>query len=247
MADFAANRPDLRPTMAGASRLAAPWLAAALGVAAIGTAAAHSPQELADEFIDRERYFQPLDDEPAPEFTLQDAEGRIVRLSDFRDRVVVLHFIYASCPDVCPLHADRIAEVQKMVNGTPMKELVQFVTITTDPVRDTPDVMRAYGPAHGLDPANWVFLTTTPDQPEDTTRALAQEFGHRFEETVDGLQMHGVVTHVIDMQGRWRGNFHGLKFAPVNLVTYVNALTNEYDQDHDHPDESLWDQFWDLF
>ena len=91
-------------------------------------------------------------------------------LNDLRGKVVVLHFVYTNCPDVCPLHAERIAEVQEMVNRTPMRELVQFVTITTDPEHDTPEVMREYGSAHGLNPVNWRFLTSGPDWPEDTTR-----------------------------------------------------------------------------
>jgi protein SCO1 len=148
-------------------------------------AAAHSLDELDAQLRDREKYFQPMD-QNAPAFTLQDAQGRTVSLEDLRGKVVVLHFIYTSCPDVCPLHAERIAEIQKMVNQTPMRELVQFVTITTDPERDTPDVMRQYGSAHGLDRVNWVFLTTTPDQPEDATRKLAERFGHGFTETTDG-------------------------------------------------------------
>lgn len=44
--------------------------------------------------------------------TLENAEGRVVDLQDLRAKVVVLHFIYPSCPDVCPLHAERIAEIQ---------------------------------------------------------------------------------------------------------------------------------------
>jgi protein SCO1/2 len=159
---------------------------------------------------------------------------------------VVLHFIYTSCPDVCPLHAERIAEIQAKVNRTPMRELVQFVTITTDPEHDTPEVMREYGPAHGLDPVNWVFLTSGPDRPEGTGRELAKRFGHKFTRTQDGYQTHGVVTHVIDRTGRWQANFHGLKFEPTNLVVYINALTHEHGQVQ-HSEPSLWDRVRSLF
>ena len=145
---------------------------------------------------------------------------------------MVLHFIYTNCPNVCPLHAERLAEIQKMVNQTPMRELAQFVTITTDPEHDTPEVMRQYGSAHGLDPVNWVFLITTPDQPEDATRKLAERFGHGFTETTDGYQIHGVVTHIIDRDGRWQANFHGLEFEPTNLVVYINALVNDAGRPH---------------
>src|SRR5262249_56398501 len=138
--------------------------------------------------------------------------------------VVVLHFIYTSCPDVCPLHAERIAEIQALVNQTPMKEQVEFVSITTDPANDTADVRREYGPVHGLDGANWVFLTTTPKQSEDTTRKLALQFGHKFDKTGDGYQTHGIVTHVIDKEGRWRADIPGLKFGPSTLAPFVKPL-----------------------
>jgi protein SCO1 len=190
-------------------------------------AAAHHPADLEGDLSKRERYFQPLEGDAAPDFTLEDADGREVSLEDFRGKVVVLHFIYAGCPDECPLHTDLIARVQEMVNRTPMRDLVQFVTITTDPERDTPEVLKAYGPAHGLDPANWVFLTSGPERPE-ATRDLVQRFGHRFAATEDGHQLHGIVTHVLDREGRWRANFHGLKFEPMNLVSYINALTNDH-------------------
>src|SRR3546814_10273270 len=85
----------------------------------------------------KEQFFQTIDG-PAPGFDLVDADGRPVALSDFADRIVVMHFIYAGCPDVCPLHADRIAEIQEMINQTPMKDRVQFVSITTDPANATP-------------------------------------------------------------------------------------------------------------
>jgi protein SCO1/2 len=207
--------------------------------------AAHSLEELQGELGDQEKYFQPIG-KKAPDFILEDAEGRAVALQDLRGKVVVLHFVYASCPDVCPLHAERIAEIQEMVNRTPMRELVQFVTITTDPEHDTPEVMRDYGPAHGLDSANWVFLTSGPDRPEDTTRKLAERFGHTFSKAEDGYQVHGVVTHVIDRDGRWKANFHGLEFEPTNLVLYINALTHEHGEEG-HPEESWWDRIRNLF
>jgi protein SCO1 len=216
-------------------------LAALVLTAAAPAVSAHSLKELETALHSREQYFQPIDKD-APAFTLQDADGRTVSLASFRGKVVVLHFIYASCPDVCPLHADRIAEIQGMLNQSPMKEQVQFVSITTDPSRDTPPVLRDFGRAHGLDPVNWVFLTTTADQSEGATRNLAQQFGHRFDKSDGGYQTHGIVTHVIDKQGRWRANFHGLNFEPSNLIVFVNALVNDVEKPHGHPAPTFWER-----
>jgi protein SCO1/2 len=216
------------------------------GMTAATPASAHSLAELQAQLGDREQYFQPLDRE-TPDFALQDADGRAVTLQSLRGKVVVVHFIYTQCPDFCPLHAEKIAEVQRMVNESPMRDRVQFITITTDPLRDTPEVMRDYGPAHGLDPFNWIFLTSGPEEP-DKTRKLAKEFGHVFTPTDQGTQLHGIVTHVIDRQARLRANFHGLKFEPTDLVGYINALTNDLHA-RPHPDEpeSLWDRLKALF
>jgi len=215
-------------------------ISAALAVAGASTVAAHSLEELQAQLGDRESYFQPIDKE-SPDFTLEDADGRAVALEDLQGKVVILHFVYTSCPDVCPLHAERIAKIQEMVNQTPMRELVQFVTITTDPAHDTPEVMRNYGPAHRLDPVNWTFLTSGPDRPEHTTRNLAERFGHTFSKFEDGYQVHGVVTHVIDRKGQWQANFHGLKFEPTNLVVYINALVNDAAKPHAHKPQSFWE------
>ncbi len=220
--------------------LIAPVLGLALVAAASPPVSAHSLKSLENQLHNKEKYFQPLDKE-APDFILQDADGGTVGLRDLRGKVVVLHFIYTNCPDVCPLHAERIAEIQKMVNQTPMRDLVRFVTITSDPRKDTPEVMRAYGTAHGLDQANWTFLTSGPDR-LTVTRELVEKFGHKFTEVDGGYQVHSVVTHVIDRDGRWRANFHGLRFDPTNLVLFVNALVNDV-----HEEQGLWDRIWNLF
>ena len=207
-----------------------------------GTAWTHSLKDLEILLGDKEKYFQAID-RAAPSFSLQDADDRPVSLADLRGKVVVLHFIYAGCPDVCPLHAELIAEIQRMVNPTPMKDQVRFVSITTDPKNDTPDVLRSYGERHGLDPSNWTFLTKTAQQSEDAIRKLAEQFGHRFMQMEDGYQLHGIVTHVIDKEGRWRANFHGLKFDPTNLVVFINALVNDAQRAHGHERQSTWDKF----
>lgn len=212
-------------------------------VAAASTGAAHSLKQLESELRGREKYFQAMA-EAAPDFELQDADGGTLRLGDLRGQVIVLNFIYTTCPDVCPLHAERIAEVQAMVNRTPMRDLVRFISVTTDPKTDTRQALRDYGPAHGLDAANWVFLTSGPAMPEDATRKLAERFGHKFTKTDDGTQTHAVVTHVIDREGRWRAKFHGLKFDPANLVVFVNALVNDV---HDPAEPGFWDRLRSLF
>ncbi|MCC7482242.1 MAG: SCO family protein, partial [Hyphomicrobiales bacterium] len=189
----------------------------------------------------KEQYFQPAKKD-APDFNLQDADGHDVKLSDFKGKVVVLHFIYTNCPDFCPLHAEKIAAIQKMVNISPMKDQLQFISVTTDPKRDNGKVLRDFGKNHGLDPVNWTFLTAKPGQPETITRDLAQAYGVEFKTMGNGEQMHGVLTNVIDQNGHLRGRFHGMEFANLSLVIFANALINIASEHHEQPAPGFWEK-----
>ena len=192
----------------------------------LSAAQAHSLKDLEDSLIQRERYVEFVE-RPAPPFTLMDAKGRALSLSDFKGKIVVLNFIYTHCPDVCPLHSALIGSLQADINQTPMRDMVQFISITTDPVRDTSDAMREYGESRGLDPANWSFLTSGGADGQ-ATRILAGDYGLKFTPGEAGYQLHGVVTHVIDQNGVLRARYHGLRVDPLSIILYINALTNDF-------------------
>jgi protein SCO1 len=216
-------------------------------LAAAPPALAHHPGADLDKMMgSSEKFFQIIDEPAAPPFELADSVGNTVRLSDFSDKIVVLYFIFASCTDLCPIHSEVIADIQRKVNDTPMKDRVQFLAVTTDPVKDTPEVLAAYGPAHGLDASNWMFLTTRPGQPEDTTRKLSEAYNVRFEPLEDGQQMHGAVTHIIDRGGRFAAKFHGLRFDSLNMVLYINGLTNSVGKPA-KPEAGWWDRLKAMF
>ena len=147
---------------------------------------AHSLEDLEENLKDKEKYAQ-IVNRPAPEFRFNGPVSEAVSLVDFRGKVVILWFIYTRCPDVCPLHSEALASIQEQVNRTPMRELVRFITVTTDPANDSPEAMKAYGPAHGLDPVNWVFLTSGRSRPA-ATREIAWRYGLKFTRVEDMLR-----------------------------------------------------------
>src|SRR5258708_7153293 len=113
-----------------------------LALALVATApmvSAHSLHELETALGDREKYFQPIDKD-TPDFTLQDTGGRVLGLADLHRKGVGLHFFYTSCPDGWPLHSERIAAIQALVNQKPMKEQVQFVSVTPEPTHENAEV-----------------------------------------------------------------------------------------------------------
>ena len=158
-------------------------------------------------------------------FSLLVMSGLALRRYRAYRKAVVLNFIYARCKDACPLHSELLAKVQAQVNATLMRDQVQFVTIATDTedAAATAELMRDHGKIHGLDPANWVFLYRGSGAPNSGIN-IAKAYGLEFTPTPDGDQMHGVVTHVIDLDGVMRARFHGLKFQPFHMTAFVNTV-----------------------
>lgn len=106
--------------------------------------------------------------------------------------------------------------------------------------------MNEYGQSHNLEAANWTFLTVPQGAPASMTRDLAEAYGARFDPVAGGQQIHGVVTHIIDREGRRAAKFHGLESGRVNLVLYVNGLiSNWYDNSNTHQ-KTLWNKLLDL-
>ncbi|WP_169543841.1 SCO family protein [Sneathiella aquimaris] len=194
---------------------------------ALQASANHPGSNLDDVMSEKETFFQAINEPDAPSFELINAQGELKKLADYEDKIVVLNFIFSNCAGVCPLHSARIADIQEKINSTPMKRLVQFISITTDPGNDVGSTLEEYGQTHGLDPINWEFLTKKADDPEDFTRKLAMEYGVKFQPEEAGQQMHGVVTFIIDRGSRFAAKFHGLKFKPINLILYVNGLSHQ--------------------
>jgi len=90
---------------------------------------------------------------------LLDASGKRVRLSQdvIGGRIAVVNFIYTSCTTVCPVSSATFQQLQQKLGPRLGKDVV-LVSITVDPLRDTPQRLREYGaryrPADG-----WRWLT----------------------------------------------------------------------------------------
>jgi protein SCO1/2 len=157
--------------------------------------------------------------DPVPEFKLTDQTGRIVALSDLRGKVVALNFIYTSCPlpNFCLRIANNFGVLQKRFKARLGRDLV-LLTVTFDPVHDTPAVLARYASQWDADPAIWHFLTG----PADDVQRVCRLFGVDFFSD-DGLMNHSLRTAIIDRRGRMLANIEGNRFTSDQLGDLVNA------------------------
>ncbi len=92
---------------------------------------------------------------PIPEAQLVSETGKPVRMSEMKGQVVVYDFIFTSCAGTCPM---MTATMRRLTKKIPKDEPVRFVSISVDPIRDTPQVLQAYA-AHARNDPRWTFLT----------------------------------------------------------------------------------------
>jgi protein SCO1/2 len=159
---------------------------------------------------------------PAPAFSLTAQDERRRSLGDLRGKVVVLTFIYTTCTDTCPLLTAKMAGLQPRL-GADFAQRVVFVSVTVDPERDTPAVLKGYGAAHGARFDGWAFLTGTPAE----IREVAKRYGIFYKKTARGDVDHTFLTSVIDPRGLLRVQYLGVRFEPTELLNDVRSLLGE--------------------
>jgi protein SCO1 len=159
---------------------------------------------------------------PAPEFTLTNQDGQRASLSALRGKVVAITFIYTTCVDTCPLLTAKMASLQSRLGGN-FGPRVQFLSITVDPARDTPAVLKRYAEGHGAQGAGWAFLTGTPSE----IQVVAKHYGVYYRKTSRGDVDHTFLTSLVDQEGILRVQYLGVRFDPNELLRDLQTLVRE--------------------
>jgi len=139
----------------------------------------------------------------APQFTLLDTQGRAVRLSDYRGQVVLLAFIFTTCPGVCPLISTQMSALQAALKADglfPAK--AKLISVTVDPKTDTAPVLSRYARTFKADPAGWTFLREEPERLKPVLKAY-DEWTRVLSEPKGWLD-HPARVYLVDQKGNIR-------------------------------------------
>ncbi len=118
---------------------------------------------------------------------LVNQDGKVLHFYDdvLKGKVVAINFMFTSCPYSCPLETSKLRYLQKLLGDHVGKDVFMY-SITVDPARDTPEVLKAYMKKYKVGPG-WQFLTGN----EEDIKQIRRRFG-MFREQESDIAEHNV-------------------------------------------------------
>jgi len=163
--------------------------------------------------------------EAVPDASFVDQSGRKRTFSSFKGSPVLMTFIYTKCPmpTFCPLMDQHFATVQKKLKDDPaLKGRVQLVSVSFDPIVDTPPVLKAHAQTLGADLKTWTFLTGDRD---DIDR-FAARFGVSVARSLTDQRdiTHNLRTALVDPGGKLVKVYIGNEWTPDQVLADVKPV-----------------------
>ena len=173
--------------------------------------------------------FPVVDDFGSHHYALVNQNNKPLMFPDFvKGSIVVMNYIYTNCPDICPLSTNNMRLIQERLKKDNIKN-VRFVSLSFDPIHDTPGELTKFAEVRNLDLSNWDFLTGD----KKVTDALIKQAGVFAMPSDSTVLKNGktVVNFVhtdrislIDTEGKIRKNYIGSKINIDEITGDIKSL-----------------------
>lgn len=165
------------------------------------------------------RRFQVLDNpQTLPPVTLTDMNGKNHQFKDFANKLVLVDFIYTSCPTICYAMGSALEVIQKKLIAQDIAQDVLILSISFDPERDDAIALSEYGERYQADPDYWNIVTVTD---KGQLEQLLNAFGITVLPTPDGEFEHNASIHLMDRHGKLVGIYDFS--SPYTVLQAVEA------------------------
>jgi len=144
-----------------------------------------------------------------------EAENKIV-LNDLKGRKQIMAMIFTSCTYACPL----IVNDMKKIEAQTKRNDVNFLLISIDPERDTPEVLMQYARNNKLDMKRWRLLTGD----ENSVSELAAVLGFKYKKEPDGSFSHSNIINLLNDKGEVAYQHFGLNQDVQDVLENINKL-----------------------
>jgi protein SCO1/2 len=148
-----------------------------------------------------------------------DHRGRRIRLNALRGRPVVISPVYTSCFHICPTTTTNLKRAADVAFDLLGDRAFTVLTIGFDTPRDTPEHMREYARARGIDSPQWIFASADAA----TAGRLLEEIGFAVAPAGGGFE-HLIQATVVDGQGVVYRQVYGQQFETPLLVDALKRI-----------------------
>ncbi len=153
-----------------------------------------------------------------PNFNLVNQNGHPFGSAQLNGKIWIADFIFTNCPGPCPMISTRMSELQKPLEKTD----VHLVSVSVDPERDTPEILRGYAEKLHAQSNRWDFLTGSRPAIFSLSRD-GFKLGVSGDGDEAGVPVHSTRIVLVDRHGTIRGYYDAT--AP-DAVTKLLADTN---------------------
>ena len=161
-----------------------------------------------------------------PDGDFVDQNNRRANMKQFRGDTVVLTFIYTRCPlpTFCPMMDRHFVTLQEHMKSDKALKKVHLVTISFDPTRDTPAVLRAHAKELMADLSTWTFMTGKPQAIDD----FSAKFGVFVVRNPNDERdiTHNLRTAVIGPDGVVKKIYTGNEWTPDDILNDLKPTAN---------------------
>lgn len=146
----------------------------------------------------------------------KNTDNQIVLLNSLMGKKEVLAMAYTNCAYACPLILNDMKKIESQLK----RNDVNYVLISIDPKRDTPEMLKAFAERNNLDLNKWHLLTGT----EEGINELAAVLGFRYQKDSDGNFSHSNIINVLNEKGEISYQHFGLNRDVKDVLNKIKNM-----------------------
>jgi|TARA_B110000211_G_scaffold232035_1_gene294840 protein SCO1/2 len=154
-----------------------------------------------------------------PEFSFTNQNQKTITNKSYHNKVYIVEFFFTTCPSICPIMNQNMVKIQDQFFGNPN---LGIASLTIDPIKDTPEVLKEYAIQYKITNPNWNLLTGN----KETIYKFANSGFNLYvgENTeVEGGFEHSGFFALVDKEGNIRSRYD----EQGNPIIYYNGLGDD--------------------
>ncbi|MBK6832789.1 MAG: SCO family protein [Bacteroidetes bacterium] len=145
-------------------------------------------------------------------------DNKSIKIQSFQGKIIIAAMVFTHCEGACPRIVADIQRIEKSFTPDELKN-IQFLLISMDPERDTPERCTEFAKEYKLNP-NWTLISSN----DDATIEMANVLNVKVKKLSGGGFDHSNTIHIIDQQGLISFQQNGLEQEPEGSIESVRNL-----------------------